>query len=71
MSMNYSFSIVLPTYNVSEHLNRCIKSIQAQTFIDFEMIFIYDCVEDNIIDIIESNAQNDDRIKRIKHKKNL
>ena len=37
------FSIIVPCYNASKHIERCIKSIQKQTFKNFEVIFIDDC----------------------------
>lgn len=50
--MQYSkapyFSIILPAYNVmEEYLRECIKSLLAQTFQDFEIIFVDDGSTDN------------------------
>ena len=30
-------SIILPVYNAKNHIARCIESIRAQTFSDFEL----------------------------------
>ena len=30
------FSIIIPVYNVEQYLDKCLKSISKQTFLDFE-----------------------------------
>ncbi len=35
-------SIIVPVYNAERYLNRCINSILAQTFEDFELLLIDD-----------------------------
>lgn len=35
-------SIIVPLYNVENYLEKCIKSILAQTFTDFELILVND-----------------------------
>lgn len=65
------FSIVLPTYNVASYIERCLKSLQNQTYTDFEMIFVDDCGEDGSITIVEQYQQQDPRIRVIKNKRNL
>ena len=35
-------SIIVPVYNVEEYIHRCIDSILAQTFTDFELILVND-----------------------------
>ena len=34
-------TIIVPVYNVEQSLSRCIDSILAQTFIDFELLLIF------------------------------
>lgn len=42
-------SIIIPVYNHFSELNQCLKTIQAQTYRDFEVIIVDDCSEnDNI-----------------------
>lgn len=36
------FSIILPVYNVQDYLDRCVKSVENQSFQDFEMILVDD-----------------------------
>ncbi len=35
-------SVIIPVYNVEKYLHRCIDSILAQTFTDFELLLIDD-----------------------------
>jgi len=56
-------SIILPTYNVAQYLDRCISSLQNQTYPDIEFLFINDGTPDNSVEIIEKYAENDGRIK--------
>ena len=35
-------SVIVPVYNVEMYVNKCIESILAQTFQDFELILVDD-----------------------------
>ncbi len=65
------FSVIVPVYNVEKYVKQCIKSIQNQSFFNFEIIVIDDCGKDNSMKIVEELSKNDNRIRIIKHKKNL
>lgn len=62
-------SIVVPIYNVEPYLRRCIDSILAQTYTDFEAILIDDGSPDRCGEIIDEYAQKDSRIVPI-HQEN-
>ena len=62
-------SIVVPVYNVQHYLSRCIESIIAQPFSNYECILIDDGSTDNSGVICDSYAEKDLRFKVI-HKKN-
>lgn len=62
-------SIVVPIYNVERYLNRCVDSILAQTFTNFEFILVDDGSPDNCGKICDYYAMKDSRIKVI-HKMN-
>ena len=62
-------SIIVPVYNVEQYLPRCLDSILAQTFTDFEVIAVDDGSPDNCGQILDEYAQKDERIKVI-HKEN-
>lgn len=61
-------SVILPVYNVAEYIDKCIKSLLAQTLTDIELIFVDDCSPDNSVAIIQK--YNDPRIKIIRHEVN-
>lgn len=62
-------SVIVPVYNVEKYLNRCIDSILAQTFTDFELILVDDGSPDNCGKICDEYAAKDSRIHVI-HKAN-
>ena len=62
-------SIIVPVYNVEKYLSRCVDSILAQTFRDFELILVDDGSTDNSAEICDKYAAKDSRIKVI-HKEN-
>ena len=49
-------SVVIPLYNAEKYVRECIISLLAQTFQDFEVIFVDDCSTDNSVAIVESYA---------------
>ena len=64
-----SVSIIVPVYNVEKYLRRCVDSILAQTFTDYELIIVDDGSPDNCGKISDEYAEKDNRIHVI-HKKN-
>jgi glycosyltransferase involved in cell wall biosynthesis len=59
-------SIVIPSYNRAEFIPATLDSILAQTFKDFEVIFVDDGSSDNTEAILAHYASHDKRIKYIK-----
>lgn len=62
-------SVIVPVYNVEKYLHRCVDSILAQTFSDFELILVDDGSPDNCGKICDEYAEKDNRIYVI-HKEN-
>lgn len=62
-------SIIVPVYKVEEFLDRCIESILAQTFNDYELILVDDGSPDRCGEMCENWAKRDNRI-RVIHKEN-
>lgn len=62
-------SIIVPVYNVEKYLAKCLDSILAQTFTDFEVIAVNDGSLDNCGKILDEYSLKDSRIKVI-HKEN-
>ena len=48
------FSIIIPAYNIANYINKCLDSILAQTFEDFEVIIIDDGSIDNTPKLINN-----------------
>jgi len=46
-------SIIIPVYQVSDYVERCIRSVMSQTFKDIECIIVDDATEDDSIDKCE------------------
>lgn len=62
-------SIIVPVYNTEQYLRRCIDSILAQNFSDFEVILIDDGSTDTSGNICDEYSYKDSRVKVI-HQKN-
>lgn len=62
-------SVIVPVYKVEPYLRRCIDSILAQTFEDFELILVDDGSPDGCPAICDEYAEKDNRI-RVIHKEN-
>lgn len=55
-------SVIVPTFNSAQTLERAIRSIQNQQFIDLEILVVDDCSEDSTASLIKNLAANDPRI---------
>lgn len=55
-------SVIVPVYKVEPYINRCIDSILAQTYRDFDLILVDDGSPDRCGEICDEYAQTDSRI---------
>ena len=62
-------SVVVPVYNVGGVVSRCVDSILAQSYTDFEVLLVNDGSTDNSGAICDNYAQQDGRVKVI-HQEN-
>ncbi len=62
-------SVIVPVYQVEAYLPRCLDSILAQTFQDYELILVDDGTKDNCPAIMQDYAERDSRIVQL-HKEN-
>ena len=62
-------SVIVPVYQVEAYLPKCLDSILAQTYTDYELILVNDGTRDNSPAIMEAYAKRDSRI-RLVHKEN-
>ena len=66
---NPKISVIVPVYNVEQYLCRCVDSILAQTFPDFELLLIDDGSKDRSGEICDEYAGKDERVRAF-HKEN-
>lgn len=59
------FSIVIPVYNAEKSLRRCLESVKAQTFIDFEVIIVDDGSTDSSGGICREFTDTDGRFRYV------
>lgn len=63
MDDNPLISIVIPVYKVEKYVGKCIESVIAQTFDDWELLLIDDGSPDSSGDICDHYAETDHRIR--------
>lgn len=67
---NPKVSIVLPCYNGAKMIGEAIESVIAQTYQDWELIIVNDCSTDNTLEVAQSYAEKDQRIRVFSNEKN-
>ncbi len=63
--MGDKISIIVPIYNVEKYVGKCIESILAQSYTNFELILVNDGSTDISYDICREYEQKDERIRLI------
>lgn len=63
-------SIIMPSYNCGKYVEETIRSVQAQTYQNWEIIFVDDCSKDDTIGLVSELQKNDSRIKLLQNDKN-
>ena len=64
--MNESLiSVVIPVYNLENHIARCIDSVLKQTYSNFEIIAVDDGSTDGSTEILKQYSKIDSRVKPI------
>lgn len=56
-------SVIMPSYNCGEYVEETIRSVQAQTYKNWEIIFVDDCSSDNTMKKVLSMSLEDHRIR--------
>lgn len=69
--MSNLVSIVMPSYNCAKFVEDTIRSVQAQTYQNWEIIFMDDCSKDDTIRRISELREKDPRIKLYQNYGNL
>lgn len=55
-------SIIMPSYNCGEFVEETICSVQAQTYQNWEIIFVDDCSSDDTMAKVMALKEDDERI---------
>ena len=63
-------SIVVPVYNAEKFIIDTIKTVEEQTYQNWELILVNDCSKDNSAKIIEEKAKENNKIKLVDLKQN-
>jgi len=63
------FSVIVPIYNIEKYIRKCIDSVLAQSFTDYELILVDDGSPDNCPAICDEYAKSNPKITVI-HKEN-
>lgn len=65
-----AISVIVPIYNAEKTIRKCVDSLLAQTFHDYEILLIDDGSPDKCGAICDEYAKQDDRVRAI-HQENL
>lgn len=65
-----ALSIIIPAYNCQDQISRMIRSIQANSYTDWELIIVNDKSTDNTRAVVTALAQSDRRIVLINQRRN-
>lgn len=68
--MEEMVSIIVPVFNGEKFINDTIKTVQEQTYQNWELLLVNDCSTDKSKEIIEKQIKKDDRIKLITLERN-
>lgn len=64
-------SIIMPSYNCGPFVEETIRSVQAQTYQNWEIIFMDDCSSDDTVRLVSKLREKESRIKLYQNKGNL
>jgi len=62
-------TIITPTYNAGQTIEKCLASVQSQTFSDYEHIIIDGVSKDNTVEIVKQYREKSSKIKLVIDKK--
>lgn len=63
-------SIIMPSYNCGKYVEQTIRSVQAQTYQNWEIIFMDDCSMDDTVQRVSDLREKDSRIRLFQNKFN-
>ena len=63
-------SVIIPCYNVQDYIEKCVESIENQTYHNIEILLIDDCSRDKTWKIINQLAKKYDNITCLQNERN-
>ncbi len=63
MQESLVISVIIPVYNAEKHLKRCLQSVLAQTFVQFELLLVDNNSNDSSLEICRQYAALDRRVR--------
>jgi teichuronic acid biosynthesis glycosyltransferase TuaG len=63
-------SVIIPAFNMEQHIGETLDSLARQTFVSFEAIIVDDCSTDRTASIVQDRAAVDPRIRYIRMERN-
>tara|TARA_R110000824_G_scaffold4779_4_gene22688 strand:+ start:11052 stop:11807 length:756 start_codon:yes stop_codon:yes gene_type:complete len=67
MTTDNHFKIIVPSYNNEKWLHACLKSVQLQTYDNYQCIIVDDCSTDSSSEIIEREIDKNSKFVFIKN----
>ena len=64
-------SVIIPVYNTSQFLKRCLDSVINQTYKNLQIICVNDASPDDSLSILQKYCEQDNRIIIVNNAKNL
>ena len=68
--MSELFSVLVSNHNRGKFLRECLQSVLAQTYSNWEVIFVDDCSTDNSVEVFNDFVGTDSRFKLYKNETN-
>ena len=68
--MNPMVSVIIPVYNRARKIMGAVKSIQQQTYTNFEIVVVDDSSTDNTVAVVEEIAKQDVRVRLVSQRPN-
>lgn len=65
-------SVIIPCYNASSYIHKCLKALEEQIFRDFEVILVDDCSTDETFSCIERYQENSNlKLRYLRNERNM
>ncbi len=71
MAEGYDIQIVIPVYNASKTIVKCLDSLKNQTFEDWQALCIDDCSTDGSFKVLCEYAKTEPRVRVMQNQSNL